>query len=255
MADQNGVKIRKDRIIEAALAIFAEKGFQNATVAEIGRKAGVSEPTIYEYFGSKEALLFAIPEKISDEGHEEILRILPFIKGTEARLRAIMHAYFFVYHSKPHYSNLVLLQLMSNKRFRQTTAHALIRRGTHLLLDCIRQGIEDGTFKEDTDPYVTRSILLGATEHLFIQWHMQGMPAKQAKMMDYLDRVLDTVLDGIRSEKEGSDVLLRMRVQDARRLLKIEKMPGKKAIAKSKKSFKTGKSSSHGKTEKKSLRS
>ena len=234
MSDQSGIKIRKERIMKAALSIFADKGFQEATIAEIARKAKVSEPTIYEYFGTKEALQFAIPEVISNEGHEEVLRVLPYIKGTEARIRAIMHAYFHVYQSNPDYSALVLLQLMANKRFRKAPAHALIRRGTHFLLESIRQGIEDGTFKKNTDPYVTRSILLGTAEHLFIQWHMQEKRTPQAQMMGYLDRLLDTVLDGIRAEKEEPDmVVLRMGLKDARRLMEIEKMPVKKAVRKS----------------------
>ncbi len=253
MSNQNGVKSRKCRIIEAALAIFAEKGFQDTTIAEIARKAGVSEPTIYEYFGTKEALLFAIPEKVSNEGNEALERILPAVKGTEARLRAIMYVYFAGYYTKPDYSALVLLQLMANKRFRQTTAHALVRRSSHRLLDCIRQGIEDGTFKKNTDPFVTRSILLGATEHLFIHWLMQGMPPSKSNMMDYLDSVLDTVLNGIRTEKEEPDVLFRMRLEDARRLLKIEKMPGEKAGAKAAEAFKTGNRAGKGKTGKGNL--
>ena len=65
MADHSRTKSRKDRIMDAALRIFAEKGFQNATISEISKEAGVSEATIYEYFGTKEELLFAIPEKVS----------------------------------------------------------------------------------------------------------------------------------------------------------------------------------------------
>ncbi|MEN6638003.1 MAG: helix-turn-helix domain-containing protein, partial [Smithella sp.] len=61
MADHVRVKSRKDRIMDAALRIFAEKNFQEATISEISKEAGVSEATIYEYFGTKEDLLFAIP--------------------------------------------------------------------------------------------------------------------------------------------------------------------------------------------------
>jgi AraC-like DNA-binding protein len=63
MADHVRAKTRKDRIMDAALRIFAEKSFQDATISEISKEAGVSEATIYEYFGTKEDLLFAIPEK------------------------------------------------------------------------------------------------------------------------------------------------------------------------------------------------
>ncbi len=176
MADHVRAKTRKDRIMDAALRIFAEKGFQNATITEISKEAGVSEATIYEYFGTKEDLLFAIPEKISNETFDETSKVIPFIKDVEGKMRAMLLSYVQLYQLNPHYSALVLLQLMSNKRFRQTPAHAAIRRSAHRLLDCIREGIADGTFKKDANPYLIRSMLMGTIEHLFIHWHMQGMP-------------------------------------------------------------------------------
>ncbi len=44
---------RRERIIESALKIFAEKGFQDATISEISKAAGVSDATVYEYFNCK----------------------------------------------------------------------------------------------------------------------------------------------------------------------------------------------------------
>jgi AcrR family transcriptional regulator len=79
MTDKNKPKTRKDRIMDAALRIFAEKGFQNATITEISKEAGVSEATIYEYFGTKEDLLFAIPEKITNETFEKSSKVIRHI--------------------------------------------------------------------------------------------------------------------------------------------------------------------------------
>ena len=255
MAEHSNTTTRKDRIMAAALRIFAAKGFQNATIAEISREAGVSEPTIYEYFGTKEALLFAIPEKVSNDSHENTRRMLPRIKGVEGKIRAILYGYFNLYQTNPDYSALVLLQLMSNTRFRQTEAHAAIRRSSRNLLECIREGMMDGTFKQDADPYLIRSILLGTIEHLFIQKHMQNRMCAKAdplqnsntcgkkvetidpekkmtlknksgedmsfkNMMDYLDPIMETVLDGIRV-RSSSEVTFRMDVNDAVRLQKL----------------------------------
>jgi TetR/AcrR family transcriptional regulator, fatty acid metabolism regulator protein len=208
MADHSRAKTRKDRIMDAALRIFAEKGFQNATITEISKEAGVSEATIYEYFGTKEDLLFAIPEKISNETFEESSKVIPFIKGVEGKMRAILLSYVQLYQMNPHYSALVLLQLMSNKRFRQTPAHAAIRRSAHSLLDCIREGIADGTFKKDSNPYLIRSMLMGTIEHLFIHWHMQGMPKRKTSIMDMLDPFIEIILDGIRAKEENAGLTL-----------------------------------------------
>jgi TetR/AcrR family fatty acid metabolism transcriptional regulator len=215
MADKSRPKTRKDRIMDAALRIFAEKGFQNATITEISKEAGVSEATIYEYFGTKEDLLFAIPEKISNETFEKSTKVIPYIKGVEGKIRAILLFYVQLYQSNPHYSALVLLQLMSNKRFRQTPAHAAIRRSSHGLLDCIKEGIEDGTFKKDSNPYLIRSMLMGAIEHLFIHWHMQGMPKRKTSIADMLDPLIEIILDGIRAKKEESGLTLYLKMEDA----------------------------------------
>ncbi|MFO7568738.1 MAG: TetR/AcrR family transcriptional regulator [Smithellaceae bacterium] len=226
MADHVRAKTRKDRIMDAALRIFAEKSFQDATISEISKEAGVSEATIYEYFGTKEDLLFAIPEKISNDTFYESESVLPYIKDVEGQMRAIMLSYIRLYQNNPHYSALILLQLMSNKRFRQTEAHAAIRRSAHRLLDCIRDGIADGTFRPDADAYLIRSMLMGTVEHLFIHWHMQGMPKREKSMMDMLDHFLEIVLCGIRAKKEEQGLTLHLKLEDVRelgRLLQTEK--------------------------------
>ncbi len=209
------IKTRKDRIMDTALRIFAEKGFQNSTITEISKEAGVSEATIYEYFGTKEDLLFAIPEKITKETLEKSTKVIPYIKGVEGKIRAILLFYVQLYQSNPHYSALVLLQLMSNKRFRQTPAHAAIRRSSHALLDCVKEGIDDGTFKKDSNPYLIRSMLMGTIEHLFIHWHMQGMPRKKMSITDMLDPFIDIILDGIRAKKEETVPTLYLKLADA----------------------------------------
>jgi AcrR family transcriptional regulator len=206
---------RKDRIMDVALRIFAEKGFQNATISEISKEAGCSEATIYEHFGTKEDLLFAIPEKISKESIKETEQALSYIRGVEGQMRALLLAYVRLYQSNPHYSALVLLQLMNNKRFRQTPAHAAIRRPAHRLLDCIKEGIADGTFKKDSNPYLIRSMLLGTIEHLFIHWHMQGMPKKETSIMEMLDPFIEIVLDGIRANKGEQGLTLYLKREDA----------------------------------------
>ena len=221
MADKSRPKTRKDRIMDAALRIFAEKGFQSATITEISKAAGVSEATIYEYFGTKEDLLFAIPEKISNETFEKSSKVIPYIKGVEGKIRAILLFYVQLYQSNPHYSALVLLQLMSNKRFRHTPAHAAIRRSSHKLLDCIRTGIEEGTFKKDSNPYLIRSMLMGAIEHLFIHWHMQGMPKRKTSIADMLDPLIEIIFDGIRAKKEESGTTLYLKLEDANAFEKL----------------------------------
>ena len=54
----------KEKILLCAVDLIIEKGFKNASLREIAKNAGVSNPTIYNYFPSKEKLLYAYVEMI-----------------------------------------------------------------------------------------------------------------------------------------------------------------------------------------------
>lgn len=54
---------RPDEILDAALALFSEQGFEATPVDDIARRAGISKAGLYLYFDSKEALLRALVER------------------------------------------------------------------------------------------------------------------------------------------------------------------------------------------------
>jgi AcrR family transcriptional regulator len=54
---------RRDRLVDAALAVFARDGVGGASIKKIGRAAGVAPALIYHYFESKEALLAAVVQR------------------------------------------------------------------------------------------------------------------------------------------------------------------------------------------------
>jgi AcrR family transcriptional regulator len=63
------IQARRNQILDAAAAVFAEKGFHRATTKEIAKTAGVSEGTIYNYFDSKADLLIGIMTRLAELEH------------------------------------------------------------------------------------------------------------------------------------------------------------------------------------------
>ena len=60
--------MRRRAILDAAQAVFAEKGYQNATLDEIAQRAEFGKGTLYNYFeGGKEEILFAILDRLHDD--------------------------------------------------------------------------------------------------------------------------------------------------------------------------------------------
>jgi len=68
---------RRAQILDAAVRVFAEKGFQRATTHEIAREAGVSEGTIYYYFDSKDALMLGVTARLASAVTPELFLAEP----------------------------------------------------------------------------------------------------------------------------------------------------------------------------------
>jgi AcrR family transcriptional regulator len=80
----------RERLLETATELFAEKGYAVASVLEIVEKAGVSKPVLYYYFKSKEGLFYAILEWAADV-QQKILNEIFEVKGT------VLERFIFLY--------------------------------------------------------------------------------------------------------------------------------------------------------------
>lgn len=82
------------RILEAALAIFRERGFERTTMRDIASAAGVAVGAAYYYFQSKEAIVMAFYQRSQEEMSPAIGKILDESSSLESRLRGIIHYKF-----------------------------------------------------------------------------------------------------------------------------------------------------------------
>lgn len=73
---QSAKEKTKVKILQSAVDLIIEKGFDNASLREMAKNAGVSNPTIYNYFPSKEKLLYAYIE----QKHKEAVTIIQEIE-------------------------------------------------------------------------------------------------------------------------------------------------------------------------------
>ncbi len=62
--DRQLVRDRRRQLVEAALAVFLRKGYHDTTVREIGREAGFTQGTIYNYVRSKGDILYLVCDEV-----------------------------------------------------------------------------------------------------------------------------------------------------------------------------------------------
>jgi len=66
----------RERLMETAIGMFAEKGYAGTSVREIVEQAGVSKPVLYYYFKSKEGLFLAILDQAEDQQKQLLSEVL-----------------------------------------------------------------------------------------------------------------------------------------------------------------------------------
>ena len=78
----------RERIVRAATRVFSERGFHRATMQDIVRASGLSVGAIYTYFKSKDELILAGCDMITDQEMSELARRLAPIDGFRERISA-----------------------------------------------------------------------------------------------------------------------------------------------------------------------
>ncbi len=90
--DPSLVRERRELLVSAAIRVFIEKGFHNATVRDIGREAGMTQGTIYNYVRSKDDILYLVCDRIVAEYQEQARKALDTTNDPISRIRSSVRA-------------------------------------------------------------------------------------------------------------------------------------------------------------------
>src|SRR3954469_19020516 len=83
----------REKILDAGRAVFGAHGYDGASIAEIGRHAGIAKSVLYHYFGSKAGLYEAILEADAQGLIDAVASAVPSDKGVTPRLRPGLDAF------------------------------------------------------------------------------------------------------------------------------------------------------------------
>jgi AcrR family transcriptional regulator len=97
----------KERIENAALELFAKKGYGSTSISQIAKAAGISKGLMYNYYKSKEALLEAIVQKSFDWGREMFSAGMAQTEKPEDLLRYVVEASVAAVLEKPDFWKLM----------------------------------------------------------------------------------------------------------------------------------------------------
>jgi len=90
MIQEDKKKDKKEKIVEAAISVFARKGLERGKISDIAKEAGIGKGTIYEYFRSKEEIFSAIESTVMGEFINQLQRLFTSDKSPKEKLQMAM---------------------------------------------------------------------------------------------------------------------------------------------------------------------
>ena len=155
-------KIRRAEILDAAFAMFVERGFDNTSLNDIISGAGLSKGMFYHHFESKEALLEALFERITDETYAALEPVLT-AEGVDPkrRLQQILDCGAEIRMRNVELTREVFASLLrpESKLLYQRISAAWIERMRPVLGGIVEQGVRSGVFATE-DPEGVGDLLL-----------------------------------------------------------------------------------------------
>jgi AcrR family transcriptional regulator len=153
---------RPDEILEAALAVFAERGFAAARMEDIAARAGVSKGTIYLYFADKESLFKALVEATATERLNEIFAAARDHTGSIADLlatllRGITH--FFATTDRVALPKVVIAESGNFPELARFHHDVVLRRVLDFVTGLIEEGQRRGEFRPMPAAHAARLVL------------------------------------------------------------------------------------------------
>ncbi len=185
---------REQDILDAAHAVFLERGYESAAVSEIAERAGVVEGTVFKYFESKRTLLYRVMARWYEAMLADYAEQLAGHRGTRARLRFVIWRHLRSIEQNPALCRVFFREIRGADDYQGSTIHALNRRYTHVLIEILREGVAAGEVRRDVSFPLVRDMIYGGVEHH--TWnYVAGLGALDADAV--ADSLTDLIMAGI----------------------------------------------------------
>ena len=160
------------KILEVAFRLFVEHGYDNTTIDQITKEADIGKGTFYNYFLSKEVVLFDFMEDISAQRGDKIWASILELQDTRQRLAKAFHSitsWFDEYPAllKAYMTDRSNTLLKNPKNYKPNHCD-------HFLAEIIKMGQEAGDIRDDITPLLLVNYLNGIILMQLCRWFEGG---------------------------------------------------------------------------------
>jgi len=161
---------KRDRILQAAVKVFARSGYFGARVADIAKKARVADGTIYLYFRSKEDILVSLFDEVMAEHIEKGRQELRPVRGVPARLRVIAEHHLRLLGGNRDLAVVFQVELRQSTKFMERFTASWLQDYLAVISEVIEEGQGNGTLRADLPRMLVTKAFFGALDEMVTSW-------------------------------------------------------------------------------------
>ena len=196
MTDRSIAQEEKRRLLlDAAVRVFARKGYHTCRVGDIAEEAGVAHGLLYHYFASKEELL----ETVFRENWSDLLEAVKAVEeaGEPAReqLRQVAAILLRSWRRDPDLVRVLVREVARSPQVQLRVVE--IGEAFEALERIVRRGQEAGEFRSDLDPRLAAVIFYGALEEILTGWVLGQLPDGDDEVARAERTVVELVCGGL----------------------------------------------------------
>jgi len=184
---------KRAQILKSAAKVFAEEGFDRASMTKLAGECGISKANIYHYYDSKDAILYDILDSYLSTLRNRILAVDTGGLPPEERLRRVIREVLRAYQGADHEHQVQISALSALPGDQQDEMRTYQRDMVKFMGDCLRE-VAPEVFEDNPDK------LRGATMSVYgmLNWYfMWNSDADAQERDDYADLVCDLTLKGL----------------------------------------------------------
>ena len=165
----------RGRILEAALEVFARKGYHRARVDDIVRASATSKGAVYHHFPNKQAVFLALVDDFAARLARGVAAAIAARQGALARVQGALMAALDTFAGNERLARLILLEAVSLGPVYQAKRAEVAGRFAALIRGYLDEAVADGSIPP-LDTTVATLAWLGAVNEIVIQWLHGDVP-------------------------------------------------------------------------------
>jgi AcrR family transcriptional regulator len=167
---------KKEQIIEEAIELFGNKGYDSTSIRELSQKAGINIAMINYYFGSKEKLFEAMVEHKAVYMKGKLEELLKNSQLTPLqKVNTLIEEYVTRIFSQPAYHRILYGEMLLNMRPDiHRSISAVFARNTTAFRSIIEEGIKKKVFRK-VDPELTMASIIGTINQVMLSGPLCNM--------------------------------------------------------------------------------